>query len=354
MEKKILIFFDYFFQRDKEIICITQLFGCVRDESPAVRSSASRAMAIFVLFPSLRCDSLFFLDAIDTTIVAANDQQSTVRTQASWLFGNLSESIVLNKKNYIDDGVSLSTLSECLKIGIKLAGDFPKIKPGAVRGIGNLLQIVDDEFMKKFKELVIEGLDILIKNATSGTFMKARWNSCYAIGNLLQNPIIHNNPEWMSKIISVMASLVQNYKNFKVRISAGFVLGVPPTRESYGDMYNSVWSAVLNALENSKNISDFNEYQHRDQLVDQLCLVMCHLISIINPTDLNSLQDVLYFHLDNLSHFMTRFRERIIPEKSNILLKAADRIHFFIPQNCLTVEDKNLLRILYNLFVCDN
>ncbi|KAK6638419.1 hypothetical protein RUM44_008848 [Polyplax serrata] len=340
--------------RYKQIMCVTLLFGCLRDESPAVRSSAARALAIFVLFPTLREDSLFFLDVIDATIASAKDEQTTVRTQASWLFGNLSEAIILNKEKTTEDDVLPKTIAELLKTGIDLAGNGPKTKPGAVRGIGNLLKAVDEEFLQKYKDLVVEGLDALIKNATTGTFMKARWNSCYAIANLLQNPLIHSNNEWMTKIFNVMINLIQHYKNFKVRISAGFVLTVPPTRESFGDLYNTIWSSVLNALENSKNISDFNEYQHRDQLVDQICLVMCHLVSLIEPEDLDTLQDVLYFHLDNLTHFMGKFHERLVPEKSNVLLNATGKIHSLLDERGLTVEGRNLVRVLQNLFVSDN
>lgn len=291
---------------------------------------------------------------IDAAITAAKDEQNAVRTQASWLFGNLSEAIIINKQKEIDDGVTLDVVAKLLKTGIILAGNGPKIKPGAVRGIGNLLRAIDAAFLKKYKGVVVECLDALIKNATSETFMKARWNSCYAIANLLRNPLIYSNNEWMTKIFNVMIYLVQHYKNFKVRISACLVLGVPPTRESYDDLYNTVWSATLNALENSKNISDFNEYQHRDQLVDQLCLVMCHLVSLLNAGDLNSLQDILYFHLDNLSYFMTRFHERLVPEKSNVLLNASGKIHSLMEEKGLSVEEKSLLRVLQNLFISEN
>lgn len=335
-------------------MCITHLFGGMRDESSAVRSCAARALAIFVLFPSLREDSLFFLDAIDATVSAASDEHSGVRSQIAWLLGNVSEAIVHNRDADVADGVTDEVILMLLKTGIKLSQDSTKIiKPGAVRGIGNLLRVVTSEFLKKYKDLVVDSLECLIKNASTGSFMKARWNSCYALGRVLQNPLICSNPEWISKIYSSMINLVQHYKNFKVRISASYVLSVPPARESYGDYYCSVWSAILNALENSKNVSDFHEYEHRDQLVVQLCLTMCHLVSVIQVQDLSPVQDVIVFHLDNLNHFFKRFQERIVPEKSSIVLNATSRVNALMDVKNLNNEQRNALAMLNGLFAND-
>jgi hypothetical protein len=65
-------------------------------------------------------------------------------------------------------------------------------------------------------------------------------------------------------------NLVQDVRNFKVRISAALALSVPRSREQYGSCYISVWTALLNGLDNSQNMEDFSEYKHQDNLLDQV------------------------------------------------------------------------------------
>lgn len=64
--------------------------------------------------------------------------------------------------------------------------------------------------------------------------------------------------------------LVQNHKNFKVRINAALALSSPKTRKSYGNFYHLTWTSLMKALENSQNMDDLKEYKHRDNLVEQV------------------------------------------------------------------------------------
>lgn len=60
--------------------------------------------------------------------------------------------------------------------------------------------------------------------------------------------------------------------NFKVRINGASALAVPTKRSHYGKHYLSVWSALTVALYQANCLTDFNEYNHRDNLLDQVSL----------------------------------------------------------------------------------
>lgn len=342
------------FQGKHQILCVTLLFGCALDESPAVRSSAVRGLAILVLFPSLMEDSLFFLDAVDAAVETAADENNTVRYQSAWLLGNLTESVVQNYEKQSRQETIQKVLLKLLNTGIKLSQDSPKIRPGALRAIGNVMRIINEEFSANNKHFLTEGLNALVKNATTGSFMKARWNSCYAIANALKNPIIYKYSDLVAKMFASLIGLVQNYKNFKVRISAACALYASPKRWCYGEHYISVWSAALQALENSKNVCDINEYQHRDQLVDQLCFVIAHLINLIEVDDLIPVQDAVVHHLDNVKYSIMRFQESVLPERGDIVLKATARVHSLMDERNLREEHRSAINMIESVLVSDS
>ena len=74
-------------------------------------------------------------------------------------------------------------------------------------------------------------------------------------------------------MFNTLTKLVQDVRNFKVRIHAALALSVPSSREQYGSFYSMSWIALLNGLDNSENMEDFSEYKHRDNLLDQVPLL---------------------------------------------------------------------------------
>jgi hypothetical protein len=68
-------------------------------------------------------------------------------------------------------------------------------------------------------------------------------------------------------------NLVQDVRNFKVRINAALALSVPSSRQQYGSCYITIWTALINGLDNSQNMEDFREYKHHDNLLNQVKLL---------------------------------------------------------------------------------
>jgi hypothetical protein len=75
---------------------------------------------------------------------------------------------------------------------------------------------------------------------------------------------------FQNTVFPALTEVVQDARNFKVRISAASALSVPSNRQQYGSCYISTWTALLSGLDNSQNMDDFSEYQHRDNLLNQV------------------------------------------------------------------------------------
>lgn len=55
-----------------------------------------------------------------------------------------------------------------------------------------------------------------------------------------------------------------------MRINAAAALRAPSARAHYADHYALVWRGVLAAMENAADVDDFNEYKHKDNLIEQV------------------------------------------------------------------------------------
>lgn len=118
-------------------------------------------------------------------------------------------------------------------------------------------------------------IEQLENNCSGSGNMKVKWNACYAIGNFMRNPVLFTNKarptDWLNMVIPSLCRLIVSHPNFKVRINAAAALAaVPLQRSVIQDHFTTVWNALLEALEQSDHMTDYAEYQHRDNLVDQV------------------------------------------------------------------------------------
>ncbi|XP_050301710.1 HEAT repeat-containing protein 6 [Anthonomus grandis grandis] len=349
------------FPREKQILCVTLLFAATKDEESTVRGAAVRALALCVLYPSLRDDPGFVVDTAESVLQALKDDNLNVRIKASWSLGNLSDALVLNSKKLCDnneDSIPDKVLLRLLEASICCANDNDKIKVNNVRACGNLLQLVDDILLEKecFKDASSQAMNSLIQASTVGFNMKVRWNACYALANVLKNEHLYSKLDaftWQQSVFTKLTELVVTFKNFKVRINAALALSAPTKREHYGQCFESVWTGMLQALENSHNIDDFTEYKHRDHLVEQICLCLGHLTTLITREDLSHLDGTLSLYLDTFKMHMRKVIERLVPEKSTDLFAASCTLSKLEADVRLGVNERTVLDRLKSVFAYD-
>lgn len=71
-------------------------------------------------------------------------------------------------------------------------------------------------------------------------------------------------------ILPSLVNLTTNCPNFKVRTNAVVALASPVMRQHFGQYFHIIWTGLLEALQQSDHMIDYNEYQHRDNLVEQV------------------------------------------------------------------------------------
>lgn len=83
-------------------------------------------------------------------------------------------------------------------------------------------------------------------------------------------------------MFKALTDLVIGFKNLKVRINAALALASPSSRNHYGRFFIPVWIALLKALEHSQHVDDFNEYKHRDNLIEQVSITKFVIIIVLH------------------------------------------------------------------------
>lgn len=170
-------------------------------------------------------------------------------------------------------------MARLFAITFTICKDSDKVRTNASRILGNLLRLITDEHLRivKWQTICMEAITRLIQQAQlpdSGANMKVKWNACYAIGNFMKNPIVFkcncSGFNWQTLVFNALCDIIVKCSNFKVRINGVAALAVPVERSHYGHYFIQIWTAMLAALQQSNHLTDFNEYNHRDKLLDQV------------------------------------------------------------------------------------
>ncbi|KAI8034520.1 HEAT repeat-containing protein 6 [Drosophila gunungcola] len=297
------------------------LSGCASDdqEEPLVRGAALRAMAVFVLHPSLKADLGFVENAAELTLRLIGDAQLLVRIKAAWALGNISDALVAVAMPSQTQRISAELLGRLIQAATKSCGDHDKVRANAVRALGNLLQILQLQQIQQLQnaeQMQLAMAKLLDCVRCSGN-AKVKWNACHAIGNLVRHRAFFANGQLAGILFPALNELTVRHANFKVRTNAAGVLRQVEQRQDLGAHFALVWRSLLEALERSNALDSYEEYNHRDALQQQLCLAMAHLLALARGSDLPAMREALEEdRLDVVRATWRRVAFRIVPEQS--------------------------------------
>lgn len=71
-------------------------------------------------------------------------------------------------------------------------------------------------------------------------------------------------------MFDTLSEVIVKCANFKVRINGAAALAIPTKRLHYGKYFFNLWHSLSIALYQANHLTDFNEYNHRDNLLDQV------------------------------------------------------------------------------------
>ncbi|KAL8199194.1 UNVERIFIED_CONTAM: HEAT repeat-containing protein 6 [Gekko kuhli] len=300
---------------DKQILCITVLLGLNHSENSLVKAAAARALGVYVVFPCLRQDVMFVADTAHVILTSLSDSSPNVRAKAAWSLGNLTDTLIINMEllgESFQDEFSDRLLLKMLRAAIEASKDKNKVKSNAVRALGNLLHFLQPAHIAnpRFSEPIEEAVQALISTVRSEATMKARWNACYALGNVFKNAALPlGEAPWTARAYDALTSVVQSCKNFKVRIKSAAALSVPAERKHYGspEQFSLIWSALVVALEKSEDAEDFLEFKYSTSLRTQLCRALLHLLSLAGEGDLPSVWRAVAEHREAIGSYMLQY-----------------------------------------------
>ncbi|XP_060803157.1 HEAT repeat-containing protein 6 [Amyelois transitella] len=340
-----------------QVLCCALLVGSCSDPEPAVRAAAVRALAMLVMYPTLREDICFVSDCGENILRALAEPTLVVRTKAAWALGNLSDALVLNMKDPELDNIDDDLLARLLEVSVQCASDNDKVKMSATRGLGNFLRLITSEFLSRNSQIktICEGaIGKLLECSCKVSNMKVRWNACYAIGNAMKNEYLFRCfSGWQRQVFPSLCTLCLECKNLKVRINAAVALRAPSSREFYGEQFAGVWRGIMAAMENAANVDDFTEYKHKDNLIEQLCVTLAHMCCLLTPADLTEILDPLVFHYECAKSLYTQLCHRLLPENASCMkiLQAAKYVTVDLTASSQTQQQS--LAMLQDIFIWD-
>lgn len=332
----------------KQILLISILTGCSYDEDANVKSSAIRALAVYVLFPSLRDDLCFVENTIESILRIIKDQNVLTRTKASWSLGNVVDALLIVRET---KSINERLLRQIYETSLEATNDNDRVKVNAVRIIGNLMtlltrQHVQEESWLKLFEKSVQSLHNLLLNCGN---VKVKWNVCYSFSSLMKNSIFFEPAfkfKWQELVFPALCDIIRTSPNFKVRINACAAFTIP-SRENFAGYFIDIWSCLLIALEQSNNLTDFNEYKHRDTFQDQLCGSICHIIDVSTTDDVVQMKNVVFPLIDITKQNWNRVFNRWLPESQGKIFTAVASLKNL---NCKASEQKNSVEILVSCF----
>lgn len=336
------------FEHQKQMLLISVLTGCSYDDDANVKSSAIRALAVYILFPSLRDDLCFVENTIESILRIIKDPNVVTRTKASWSLGNTVDALLMVRDTHsIDERL----LKQVFETSLEATSDNDRVKVNAVRTIGNLLALLTSQQMQEMSWLTmfersVRSLHNLLLNCGN---VKVKWNVCYSFASLMKNSVFFGKElkfKWQDLVFTSLCDIIKTSPNFKVRINACMAFTIP-SRDHFGVHFVDIWSCLLVALEQSNNLTDFNEYKHRDTLQDQLCLSICHLLTITSANDVVQMKNEVFPLVDITKQNWNRVFSRWLPESQGKILSASSSLKKL---DCRSPEQKNSVEILFLCF----
>eukprot|EP01080_Neovahlkampfia_damariscottae_P001554 gene1554-12680_t len=285
-----------------------------------VKTSICKFFGVIFSFPIYKEDVEFIQEIFGLLKNLLKDNNLNVKIKVSWAIGNLCDSIRQSK--WIKESKYEKIVIDLILINLNF-NDI-KCKTNAIRALGNLSSVLNEnilstlvycandsneyfyEPLKKNKmtpvnieNSIFNEIIFVIKEESN---VKLRWNSCYAIGNMIQN---ENIKESIPQIIDELCFSIQHDENFKVRINAANSLCLI---NDYGDLTGKVFESIIQSIENKKVKLNLIEKKYQQNLIEQLNNNLVHILEVY---DINKISKELKNHESLI--------KSIIEEHSNVI-----------------------------------
>jgi hypothetical protein len=268
------------------------------------------------------------------------------RGSFAWCLGNFTESLLLYHRGRFPPNFTDKDFFRLCKLCFDCAQDKAKIRYNAHRALGNLLGWVPLHLLSDNKDhrVVDQSVSVLLKQIGSGNDFKARWNASHAMGMILQNEqLLQTHPHILGPVLKHMAKVVYKSENYKERNQCVFTLTTIKNRSLYGNLYFAAWQGILQSLNVPDDLRP-TEMTQVEKLQMEVCLGVCHLISLLQIEDLRELESVIENSVNILQDIFTT--RQVIPERIHRISSAREHLQKLLTASNCSCEDRETLRML--------
>jgi hypothetical protein len=322
-------------------------FAAARDSTfPAIQVAACRCLGNFGGYAALSLQTPTPGSDAATIVVMSLDlleelaegvgrggtvTSSQVRIRASWALANMLDidalplCLPLQRLVQLCRSVlrMLAPGSGTIKRDLPLANS--KVIPNAMRAIGNIsrwLPLYNSDDGNHMESTWNDIATALVSELTGSNTAKAKWNACYAMGNMFRNKLLpgllkrRRSADLLSAVYAALLEAVVDNKvpaepvvaqgrwvarsaragikvpessaakpaNFKIRINGAAALVEAKTLEHYGESFLPVLASISRTLANfekDEQVLNYRELKYRKTLYETLTKAFCHLIDLV-------------------------------------------------------------------------
>lgn len=311
--------------RDRQLFLVSFVNGTAFDEDPELKGSAVRCLSIYSRFPCLRDDYDFLENGIEISANSIHEPEFVVKLKASWALANFSDIFAKEGKVKVSQASLKSMFQACVpQPGVNVN---EKIRTNLIRCLGNLLKVVEPHHVKALGELCHAATNMIAVNIKSKESMKLKWNSCHAAQNMMKNEVMFA-PEfgwkWQDKMFDHLFHDAMTSTNFKVKNSCVNAIASAEKRSHYGSLFVASYKLLIDVLINSNNMVDYNEYKHKENLQEEICLAISHFFVLMTVDDVEPFVEIIESNQDMIKNLWTRSINRMVPEKFQKVAKVVE------------------------------
>ena len=316
-----------------------------------MRQSAFRGLGMIVTFDFALTDPNFLLDCADK-ICSAMEQRCSknIAVNVTWALSNLCDALLLLHSQNLDVFYADYPKCEIVKILAEttkytaegFSNHHMNIRVNCLRSVGCLLRVCDGTYFEDDSVRVallkfgVQGAEIIERNLRQSPVMKVRWNAAYATSKVIQNDHLGKLTGWHSNLIVGLIDATESCKNFKVKINSVAALLCVKRPEPLSGLVSRAFSVIFDVMESVEGedattvveVAEDGETKHKLDLMDNLCLAIAHLCTVVAVSDLEEVcssllpSDRVHF----IRHCNEQVRKRLSPEKISTFLEAATRL----------------------------
>ena len=341
---------------DQRALVITYLLTKAKEDvgngkSTLTRASAIRGLGVLITYKLLRQDLNFVVDVSEKlldVLKKVDKIHKNVVTSAVWSLANLADGLAaeVDNEDAMEDEYPKHLIVSFLEI---LTSPFWRkchmnVRVSVVRSVGCFLRLIDDSYAVDLEDSQKADLLSIVRRVCirliediedEKDLVKVQWNGCYVakyifFNDFLNREIRMDDDVFLNRrVVLALIYALKNSANFKVKMNAASALMSESRRISFPDDLGALIGLLVKEVELADNDDNVQETQHRSDLLDTLCQLVCHVIGNVasNAEDFAASEAAVPGDAADVLRFaFSQANKRLSPERLEVFMTAESRL----------------------------